>query len=79
MGKKRMPPAPATADKSKARQPAEAAGRQGRNFNFWANPELAHALDSFMESLPYDTTYKTHLELALQAYLREQGFWPPGS
>lgn len=54
------------------------AQRMGRNFNFWANAKLAEAFEKFVESLEYDTTFRTHLEKALKEYLERRGFWPLG-
>lgn len=56
---------------------ARAPNRTGRNFNFWADATLAHAFERFKDSLPYDTSFTTHLGNALKEYLEKRGFWPP--
>ncbi len=55
--------------------------RDGRNFNFWADPDLSQALESYRSSLlekgQPEGEYTKHLELALKEYLNKRGFWPP--
>jgi hypothetical protein len=64
--------------KPKKRGPGRPAGRKPvYNAHVRILPSLGEALDRYVDSIKPATTQRAVIELALEKYLVEVGFWPP--
>lgn len=55
----------------------EARPRSGKNLNVWIRPDLRDALDRLVEDSRRSLT--AEVELALEAYLSQAGYWSKGA
>lgn len=52
--------------------------RTGRSIHVYVDPEIAEALDRFMESQRLPPSMTSVVELALKSFLKGEGFWSGG-
>lgn len=78
MKKKKMNTATPEKPKPKAQdKPKAASTRTGVGKMFYLDPDLAAALDAFIEAQRIEPSQTAVFEVALRNFLRDEGYWPP--
>lgn len=65
------------ADKPKRVDQKKKPKRTGKNVNIWIDPDVYKAYEAFAEMQRLPVYLTDFIELAMQEFLKNEGFWPP--